>query len=176
MGKLAQKVKEFLGAKKDPTVKVGYTAQYAIYVHENLEANHPNGGQAKFLEQPARELKPVLKTIIQNSMKRGSTMEQGMLLAGLHLQGESQKLVPVDTGNLKASAFTVKGDQPIPPAPPKPIKQSGSSAGVAAASSSGFDWEQEKYHLREMRHEQAEREREQEQSEREYAARHGFDR
>jgi hypothetical protein len=26
------------------------TPYYAIYVHENLEAKHPNGGQAKFLE------------------------------------------------------------------------------------------------------------------------------
>ena len=28
----------------------GTDLTYAIYVHENLEANHPNGGQAKFLE------------------------------------------------------------------------------------------------------------------------------
>lgn len=27
--------------------------QYVIPVHENLEANHPNGGQAKFLEDAA---------------------------------------------------------------------------------------------------------------------------
>ena len=106
LNKLKNHVKSFLGFKKDPTVQVGYTAQYAIYVHENLEANHPNGGQAKFLEQPARELQPVLAKIISNSMKSGSTLEQGMLMAGLHLQGESQKLVPIDTGNLKASAFT----------------------------------------------------------------------
>lgn len=31
---------------------------------------------------------------------------QGLKMAGLYLQAESQKLVPVDTGNLKASAFT----------------------------------------------------------------------
>jgi hypothetical protein len=28
----------------------GPAAGYAIYVHENLQANHPRGGQAKFLE------------------------------------------------------------------------------------------------------------------------------
>jgi hypothetical protein len=40
---------------------VGYSAPYAIYVHENLQAHHPIG-QAKFLETPARvhakEIKP----------------------------------------------------------------------------------------------------------------------
>jgi len=99
-------IKGFLGLKKDPKVVVGYTAQYAIYVHENLEANHPNGGQAKYLEQPARELQPQLAKIITNGVKKKLGLEQSIYLAGLHLQGESQKLVPVDTGNLKASAFT----------------------------------------------------------------------
>lgn len=28
----------------------GPSAEYAIYVHEDLEANHPRGGEAKFLE------------------------------------------------------------------------------------------------------------------------------
>lgn len=31
---------------------------------------------------------------------------QGLLLAGMRLQRESQRLVPVETGNLKASAYT----------------------------------------------------------------------
>lgn len=39
---------------KNPSVIVGYTEEYAIFVHENLEAHHPVG-QAKFLEQPLRE-------------------------------------------------------------------------------------------------------------------------
>lgn len=32
----------------------------------------------------------------------------GLLRAGLMLQGESQEIVPVDTGNLRASAFTME--------------------------------------------------------------------
>lgn len=40
-------------------VSVGYTASYAVFVHENLEANHPIG-QAKFLEQPARDMRQEL--------------------------------------------------------------------------------------------------------------------
>lgn len=103
---LKNQVKKFLGFKPDSVVKVGYTAQYAIHVHENLEANHPNGGQAKFLEQPARELRPQLKALIESNVKKGMKMEDAIFVAGLYLQAESQKLVPVDTGHLKASAFT----------------------------------------------------------------------
>jgi hypothetical protein len=36
------------------SVEVGYSAAYAIYVHENLEARHTNG-EAKFLQRPLRE-------------------------------------------------------------------------------------------------------------------------
>jgi hypothetical protein len=106
LNKIKNHVKGFLGLKKDPSVIVGYTADYAIYVHENLQANHPNGGQAKYLEQPARELRTQLMEIIKRAIKQRSTLEQALLVAGLHLQGESMKLVPVDTGMLKSSAFT----------------------------------------------------------------------
>ena len=34
---------------------VGYETDYAIYVHEDLEARHKPGKQAKYLEQPLRE-------------------------------------------------------------------------------------------------------------------------
>lgn len=46
----------FTGAESgsNPSVIVGFTEEYAVYVHENLEAHHPVG-QAKFLEQPLRE-------------------------------------------------------------------------------------------------------------------------
>lgn len=88
------------------SVVVGYTANYAIYVHENLQAQHKDGKQAKFLEQPARELKEEFQRIIFNALKNKKTMAQALLLCGLRLQRESQKICPVDTGNLKASAFT----------------------------------------------------------------------
>ena len=51
--------------KLHPTTKRGYEHSiqlsfgegltYAFYVHEDLEANHPNGGQAKFLESVVTE-------------------------------------------------------------------------------------------------------------------------
>lgn len=36
--------------------EVGYDADYAIYVHEIVENRHPNGGQAKFLEEAFYEV------------------------------------------------------------------------------------------------------------------------
>lgn len=84
---------------------VGYTTSYALFVHENLEAYH-EVGQAKFLEQPARTLQPELVSIIDQALMAGQTMGDALLLAGLRLQAESQLLCPVDTGNLRASAFT----------------------------------------------------------------------
>lgn len=93
--------------KDDVAVIVGYTANYALFVHENLEARHPVG-QAKFLEQPARQNAKEYAAIIKTGYRRTGTLLPGLLLAGLRLQRDSQKLVPIDTGNLKGSAFTRK--------------------------------------------------------------------
>ncbi len=84
-------------------IKVGYTADYAIYVHEDLTKIHPNG-QAKFLEQPARTLRSVMRSIVLSEMRSGKTLEQALLAAAERLKVESQTLCPVDTGALKASA------------------------------------------------------------------------
>lgn len=89
----------------DPRVVVGFTAQYAVYVHENLEAFHPVG-QAKFLEQPARQYAREIGRMVREAVRRGATFAQALLLGGLRLQREAQLLTPVDTGNLRASAFT----------------------------------------------------------------------
>lgn len=92
-------------------VIVGYQTSYAIYVHENLTAHH-NVGQAKFLEQPARTTQNQLADLVKREMRNGVaggrniTLKQALLKVGLRLQRESQKLVPVDTGMLKNSAFT----------------------------------------------------------------------
>ena len=110
------------GTNPNPSIIVGYTAAYAVHVHENIEMKwkglprrkphkgnywDPQGrGQAKFLEQPARELKQEFSRIITTACQRKATLGYALFLAGLRLQRESQKLVPVDTGNLKASAFT----------------------------------------------------------------------
>jgi len=84
------------------SVVVGYTQGYALFVHENLTAHHPVG-QAKFLEEPARQTSGA---IAREALEKGQRMERALLLEGLNLQRRSQKLVPVDTGALRASAFT----------------------------------------------------------------------
>ncbi len=101
---IASKAKE-VGTNPRVSVIVGYTQRYAIYVHENLEARHPVG-QAKYLEGPFRRLAKDLSRQITVTVKKGATLLQAILIAGLRLQRESQKLVPVDTGALKNSAFT----------------------------------------------------------------------
>ncbi len=92
------------GAGKGVKASVGYAAPYALVVHEDMEARHTNG-VAKFLETPARTLQPVLAQIIAQALREGKTMAEAVLLAANRLKEESQLLVPVDTGNLRDSAF-----------------------------------------------------------------------
>lgn len=121
-------------------VNVGFAASYALSVHENLEAAHGEefnrkhakdigrkitrgprkgkiaehkrgpGQQAKYLEQPYREMNSSGETRrnIVSAIKGGASVIQALLLAGLKIQAASQKIVPVELGNLKGSAFTEK--------------------------------------------------------------------
>jgi len=66
----------------------------------------PPGAQAKFLEQPFREMRPEMVELVIKARRKGAGIVPSLLYAGLRLQRASQKLVPVDTGNLKGSAFT----------------------------------------------------------------------
>lgn len=93
------------GAEADASVSVGYTQRYALFVHENLNARHPIGN-AKYLEGPARRLAGTLGKIVTEVYKKTKSMVQSLLVVGLRLQRESQEEVPIDTGALKASAFT----------------------------------------------------------------------
>lgn len=104
------------------SVTVGYTANYALYVHEKVEMKlkgkkrpgknrgkfwDPQGrAQAKFLEEPARTMQGELGRVVAEITKSTGNIQAGLLAAGLRLQRESQKRCPVDTGNLKNTAFT----------------------------------------------------------------------
>lgn len=118
-----EKLEQESRRKNNGDVVVGYAASYALIVHENLETAHgvafnvKHGGkpgfknrgpnqQAKYLEQPFRELRSRIMEIVAAAMKNGASLINGLLTGGRFLQRESQKLVPVDTGNLKGSAFT----------------------------------------------------------------------
>lgn len=113
---LKQLKAKYAGASAKNSVIVGYTAAYALNVHENkkMQENREARGvtkrQWKFLEQPARELSNSgeIQRIVNTAVASGASLEDGLLLAGLRIQRESQKLVPIDTGNLRASAFTRK--------------------------------------------------------------------
>jgi hypothetical protein len=48
----------------------GAASKYAVYVHENLNANHPNGGQAKFLERATSEVEPFISTYFAERMPK----------------------------------------------------------------------------------------------------------
>lgn len=100
-------------------VVVGYTAKAALYVHERREmalAGLPRSsgigvywgpkGRAGFLLDVAKEMKGTLRQIILEAATRGVPLVRAILMAGLRLQRESQANVPVEYGNLKASAFT----------------------------------------------------------------------
>lgn len=160
---LSNAVRRRIGLDKSQVSAItGYTAGYALHVHENLNAKHgaeynaaylveeqktttrgKNKGQsktvtkwsaeamkrgyhldefgakkkarargvnqqAKYLEQPARAMKSELGALVVSAMQGGATLHQAIYMAALRLQREGQKIVPVDTGNLKASAFTRK--------------------------------------------------------------------
>lgn len=84
---------------------VGYLAYYAIYVHWNLEAFHPNG-RALFLTEPYDKIKDKAPARMTRLMKRGASLPQALITICYSLQTASQKIVPFKTGELKASAYT----------------------------------------------------------------------
>jgi hypothetical protein len=134
--RVARKYLPSAGTVRGRSVIVGYTASYAVHVHENLEAAHgqeynvkhaqhygprskkagelvvqrgPNQ-QAKFLEKPARELTNdgTLKGVFNDAIQGGADFQQALYLTGLAIQRSSQEIVPYVTGNLHGSAFTRK--------------------------------------------------------------------
>lgn len=54
-----------------------YTARYAFFVHEDLHANHPRGGKAKFVEDPMRSAANDLPSKAR-SMLEAAIIGQGM--------------------------------------------------------------------------------------------------
>lgn len=52
------------------TVRVGYTAEYAVYVHEDMNANHKPGKTAKFIERVLLEKKKEINMVFQAAFRR----------------------------------------------------------------------------------------------------------
>ena len=113
-------------SKKDDKVSVVvfYTAKYAVWVHENTAEKwkgkprksglgkywdgRKGQGRSKFLEHPAREEGGKIGEIVAKTVLNKGTLTQGLVMAGLYLQRQSQDLVPVEYGHLRASAGTQK--------------------------------------------------------------------
>jgi len=97
-------------AEDTKDVYVGYTKNYAIFVHEThpTEAMHNPGQYWKFLETPHRLLanSGEIFRIVAATYKATGSVLKGLIIAGKRIQRESQLIVPVDTGDLKGSAYT----------------------------------------------------------------------
>ena len=52
-------------------IVVSYSTEYAVYVHENMQASHKTGKEAKYLEKPAKQKKREIIRIIRRSAQRG---------------------------------------------------------------------------------------------------------
>lgn len=50
---------------------IGYTADYALAVHENTAAEHPNGGKAKFLTDPLNASSDKLQRALATHLEGG---------------------------------------------------------------------------------------------------------
>ena len=59
------------GTATRPEVTVSYGTNYAVYVHEDLNARHKSGKSAKFLEKPAREKAHEIARIIRRGARTG---------------------------------------------------------------------------------------------------------
>ena len=102
---LEKNLKNLAKATQSEDVIVGYSADYAVYVHETNK-NYNNNKQWKYLETPARRLRSLLLVYIIQTYKRTKDFQKSLIAAGMKLQAASMDIVPVDTGALKASAFT----------------------------------------------------------------------
>lgn len=89
---------------------------YAEKVHENVFVKHEIG-QAKFLEQPARQNQEKYREIVfaflneyfdyPTLRRTGGVMLGALVKAAEALLADSQPLVPVDTGRLKESGQVI---------------------------------------------------------------------
>jgi hypothetical protein len=89
------------------SVITGYTAPYAIFVHENMEMQHPVG-QAKYLEQPARTMERELAALMTETYRRTRDLSEALLAGARAIQNAALVLTPIETGKLRESSFVAK--------------------------------------------------------------------
>lgn len=86
---------------------VVFAAPHAAAAHEDLEAAHPGGGRAKFLESAARDLAPDAARFVAEEVRRGRTLAEALRAFAERVKAEARARCPVDTGELRDSAAVV---------------------------------------------------------------------
>lgn len=103
-----KKMKSAYGLDKQPVARVFYTAPHSVMIHEDFPTSRRptqfQVGGPKFLETPLRTKRGEMSKIIYETLKRRSLLSEALLKAARFLRLESQKVVPVDTGELRDSA------------------------------------------------------------------------
>ena len=51
-------------------VEVGFSAFYALYVHEDMQAKHPNGGEAKYLQKAVSENRETILKLVKEEISK----------------------------------------------------------------------------------------------------------
>ena len=62
------------GQRYNTRVFVGYTAKYAVYVHEDPDARHKEGKSYKYLEIPLRRHRDTMAKIVRIEMQKRKTI------------------------------------------------------------------------------------------------------
>jgi hypothetical protein len=99
-------------------LRVVYDTVYAEPQHERVDFEHREGRQAKYLEDPLKEMAGRYREAIAALMRRGMRgarsgadaarqvereLERGLPVIGNDLLGRSQRIVPLEEGTLAGS-------------------------------------------------------------------------
>lgn len=126
-------VKKLIGRKvakyqRFPRATLGFSAPYAIYVHENMEQKwrglprRPNPPKSGVYWGPAGEPKYLTRTlaamrssgrirkIIVGTLDQGRSLREAVVGAMIEVIKEASLRVPVDTGLLRSSGFVQVGE------------------------------------------------------------------
>lgn len=97
--------KKAIGDDKKPRADVGYAADHALLVHEDLGAYHAPPTQAKYLTGPAYRYRKQAAAEVRKALREGLTFRQAVLAGARFILKKSKEVVPVDTGELKRSGY-----------------------------------------------------------------------
>lgn len=86
-------------------LRIGYSASYAVHVHENMEGGFRFGGP-RFLSRPFRRLGREMRSLMVRYLQVGKrSLEFAILNVGKWFIRETRDEVPMDTGHLRSTAY-----------------------------------------------------------------------